>query len=441
MKFYTRVALFFIVAIGAPFTVAGLLPVAAQNPGFQILGAATSGHCVSLVNKFQGQDTGQPCVVGAASALTKTDDTNVTLTLGGTPATALLKATSLTLGWTGQLSPTRAGATPAIHSALLDVAGVSTWTVIPDCQDTSGKHLNYTQSTDAYSCGTGLGNAITALAGGDVTASGPGSVAATLATVLTAGGPTGSATVAPIITWDLKGRVTAISSATIAPPFSALTGQATLAQLPSMNADTLLANFTAGAAVPTAFNVPACAADGGHALTYTNATGLLCTAIPAGGTVTSVVCGSSTITTTGTCTPPYFSAYLNSAQTVSSGVATKILFDTKTGSAAGQYDAVTNFRFTPTLAGTYLINVQMFSSGTTRTGANVYIYKNGSVYGQSNSDSAAASGSQPITMQIAFNGSTDYIEGWGAVTAVSGAAFLNGTAPQFTFISANFIGP
>lgn len=43
------------------------------------------------------------------AALTKTDDTNVTLTLGGTPSTALLQATSLTLGWTGQLGLTRGG--------------------------------------------------------------------------------------------------------------------------------------------------------------------------------------------------------------------------------------------------------------------------------------------------------------------------------------------
>lgn len=43
------------------------------------------------------------------SALTKTDDTNVTLTLGGSPTTALLNATSLTLGWTGQLGLTRGG--------------------------------------------------------------------------------------------------------------------------------------------------------------------------------------------------------------------------------------------------------------------------------------------------------------------------------------------
>lgn len=44
-----------------------------------------------------------------AAALTKTDDTNVTLTLGGTPSTALLAATSLTLGWTGLLPVSRGG--------------------------------------------------------------------------------------------------------------------------------------------------------------------------------------------------------------------------------------------------------------------------------------------------------------------------------------------
>jgi hypothetical protein len=41
------------------------------------------------------------------AALTKTDDTNVTLTLGGTPATSLLQAVSLTLGWTGTLADSR----------------------------------------------------------------------------------------------------------------------------------------------------------------------------------------------------------------------------------------------------------------------------------------------------------------------------------------------
>jgi hypothetical protein len=48
------------------------------------------------------------------SALTKTDDTNVTLTLGGSPSTSLLAATSLTLGWTGTLADAR-------------IASASTW--------------------------------------------------------------------------------------------------------------------------------------------------------------------------------------------------------------------------------------------------------------------------------------------------------------------------
>jgi hypothetical protein len=41
------------------------------------------------------------------AALTKVDDTNVTLTLGGTPATALLQAASITAGWSGTLADAR----------------------------------------------------------------------------------------------------------------------------------------------------------------------------------------------------------------------------------------------------------------------------------------------------------------------------------------------
>lgn len=45
----------------------------------------------------------------AAAALTRTNDTNVTLTLGGSSSTALLNAASLTLGWTGTLAVARGG--------------------------------------------------------------------------------------------------------------------------------------------------------------------------------------------------------------------------------------------------------------------------------------------------------------------------------------------
>jgi hypothetical protein len=49
----------------------------------------------------------QPTITPAA--LTEVNDTNVTMTLGGTPSTALLQAVSMTLGWTGQLSLARGG--------------------------------------------------------------------------------------------------------------------------------------------------------------------------------------------------------------------------------------------------------------------------------------------------------------------------------------------
>ncbi len=61
-----------------------------------------------VTSAIQTQLDGKQATITPA-ALTKTDDTNVTLTLGGSPSTALLAASSLTLGWTGTLSGTRGG--------------------------------------------------------------------------------------------------------------------------------------------------------------------------------------------------------------------------------------------------------------------------------------------------------------------------------------------
>lgn len=62
------------------------------------------------------------------AALTKTDDTNVTLTLGGSASTALLNAASLTLGWTGQLAASRGGTGIGTYTAgdLLYASGTTT---------------------------------------------------------------------------------------------------------------------------------------------------------------------------------------------------------------------------------------------------------------------------------------------------------------------------
>jgi hypothetical protein len=70
--------------------------------GFRIAGSATTKNIL--------RGNGSSFVSSASAALTKADDTNVTLTLGGTPTTALLDATSLTLGWTGTLASGRLNA-------------------------------------------------------------------------------------------------------------------------------------------------------------------------------------------------------------------------------------------------------------------------------------------------------------------------------------------
>ena len=68
------------------------------------------------------------------AALTKVDDTNVILTLGGSPSTALLAATSITLGWTGTLADSRIasattwnGKQDAITLTTIGTSGVATF--------------------------------------------------------------------------------------------------------------------------------------------------------------------------------------------------------------------------------------------------------------------------------------------------------------------------
>ncbi len=76
--------------------------LSATGGAAQYLKQAGAGAAVT-VGTIPASDIASP------AALTRVDDTNVTLTLGGTPATSLLAAVSLTLGWTGALSVARGG--------------------------------------------------------------------------------------------------------------------------------------------------------------------------------------------------------------------------------------------------------------------------------------------------------------------------------------------
>lgn len=60
---------------------------------------------------------------------------------------------------TGTISVAQVGSSGASHAVPVDVGGTIIWKVVPNCLDTAGQHINYTQSTDTWSCGSsGAGN-------------------------------------------------------------------------------------------------------------------------------------------------------------------------------------------------------------------------------------------------------------------------------------------
>lgn len=104
-------------SVGNENFAAGIVNV---GTGFRIANAAADGAIL--------RGDGTNFVSSGAAALTKTDDDNVTLTLGGSPTNALVTATSLTLGWTGQLSVARGGTGLASTTAYAVLCGGTTST-------------------------------------------------------------------------------------------------------------------------------------------------------------------------------------------------------------------------------------------------------------------------------------------------------------------------
>lgn len=86
------------------------------------------------------------------SALTSVSDTNVTITLGGTPATALLEATSITMGWSGLLSIARGGTNNSVLGAngtLAQSDGTKySWTTATYPTTTTANNILYSSATN-----------------------------------------------------------------------------------------------------------------------------------------------------------------------------------------------------------------------------------------------------------------------------------------------------
>ena len=147
-------------------------------------------------------------------------------------------------------------------------------------------------------------------------------------------------------------------------------------------------------------------------ITATNSSGLTTSADNSG--VLQLASGTGNLVTvpsvTGTAmvsgNMPAFYAYSNSAQTLTSGANTKVLF------GAELFDTNNNFansRFTPTVAGYYQINACIWTTSVITGDTNIIMYQNGNFWSFGNSATLSTKGFV-VSSLVYCNGSTDYIE-------------------------------
>lgn len=175
-------------ATGGQLTV-GTGPTTITDAAGKILSAA-----LNTVGAAQG---GTGVANNAASTVAISGNFATTFTVTG--------ITGVTLPTTGTLLTTTGSGT--------GLSGVTLSAIVPNTAPSSGQILAGNAGGTAYA---------PVSMGGDATLASTGAL--TLASTIVAGGPIGSATVAPIITYDAKGRLTTVSSATITPAVGSITG-------------------------------------------------------------------------------------------------------------------------------------------------------------------------------------------------------------------------
>ena len=109
---------------------------------------------------------------------------------------------------------------------------------------------------------------------------------------------------------------------------------------------------------------------------------------------------------------PAFSAYPIATQSLPTNTFTKLVFGAEEFDTANCFDSTTNYRFTPNVAGYYLITANALMAGA--ASSIISIYKNGVEYKRG---SQGAVSSSPLEIGVSaivyLNGSTDYVELFG----------------------------
>jgi hypothetical protein len=146
---------------------------------------------------------------------------------------------------------------------------------------------------------------------------------------------------------------------------------------------------------------------------------------------------------------PKFSVGITANQTIGDNTQTKVQFNSVQFDTNSNFDATTNYRFTPTIAGYYSISatIGFLMHATDGVSAvQVSIYKNGAIVKASLSNQTISAlsvvVSQSVNSLISMNGSTDYIEIYAyqtATTTPGSRAIYNQVTYRITFAQGTLV--
>jgi len=125
---------------------------------------------------------------------------------------------------------------------------------------------------------------------------------------------------------------------------------------------------------------------------------------------------------------PTFRATLSADQSLTSGVYTKVLFNTET------FDTNNNFAsstFTPTVAGYYQLTINIQATFATLTRFIVVLYKNGAVYERGYDGGSFNNNSVSTTYLVQANGTTDYFDAYVYMAGTTLAVISGTTGSSF----------
>jgi hypothetical protein len=147
---------------------------------------------------------------------------------------------------------------------------------------------------------------------------------------------------------------------------------------------------------------------------------------------TTFLRGDNTFASAGGDNTPAFFAYLSADQSVGDSATVKVNINSEVYDTDNCYDNSTNYRFTPTTSGKYLVsaNLEIDSGGGVHdiTAGYSYLYKNGSEYARARFDPNADvfAFHAGISVPVVMNGTTDYLEIYTYVDTTGGTQHIEG---------------